>query len=60
MKSHSSYLFGRWVQNAISLATTDTDRKLFKFNAINQLTLWGPVGEISDYAGKQWADLISQ
>ena len=60
MKTHFNYLTGRWVSDAITLGTTDSDRKLFRFNAINQLTLWGPGGEISDYAGKQWTDLISQ
>ena len=27
-------------------------------NARNQITLWGPKGEIVDYARKQWAGLI--
>ncbi|KAF7196460.1 Alpha-N-acetylglucosaminidase [Pseudocercospora fuligena] len=30
----------------------------FEYNARNQVTLWGPNGEISDYASKQWAGLI--
>lgn len=60
MRSHRSYLLGRWVESAEALATTQSDKELFRYNAINQVTLWGPDGEISDYAGKQWADLISQ
>ncbi|RZF39285.1 hypothetical protein LSTR_LSTR016239 [Laodelphax striatellus] len=27
-------------------------------NARNQITLWGPNGEIKDYAAKQWAGLV--
>lgn len=28
---------------------------LYEYNARNQITLWGPSGEIKDYANKQWA-----
>ena len=28
---------------------------MFEYNARNQITLWGPNGEIVDYANKQWA-----
>ena len=31
------------------------DEKLFEYNARNQITLWGPNGEIKDYANKQWS-----
>ena len=31
----------------------------YEYNARNQITLWGPTGEISDYASKQWGGLIS-
>lgn len=30
----------------------------YEYNARNQITLWGPTGQISDYASKQWAGLI--
>lgn len=30
-----------------------------EYNARNQITLWGPDGEISDYASKSWAGLVS-
>jgi alpha-N-acetylglucosaminidase len=29
-----------------------------EYNARNQITLWGPTGQINDYASKQWAGLI--
>jgi len=32
--------------------------QILDFNARNQVTLWGPNGEISDYASKQWSGLI--
>lgn len=39
--------------------TTLTDRaNFYEYNARNQITLWGPRGEISDYGSKQWGGLI--
>lgn len=31
----------------------------YEYSARNQLTLWGPTGQISDYASKSWAGLVS-
>lgn len=31
----------------------------YEWNARNQITLWGPRGEIRDYAIKQWAGVIA-
>ncbi|KAL1296494.1 hypothetical protein AAFC00_000006 [Neodothiora populina] len=31
---------------------------LYEYNARNQITLWGPTGQISDYASKQWGGLV--
>ena len=31
-----------------------------EYTARNQLTLWGPNGEINDYASKQWAGLVGE
>ena len=41
------------VPNA-SLAVQDN----LEFNARNQITLWGPRGEINDYAKKEWGGLV--
>ena len=30
----------------------------FLFNAKNQITLWGPHGEINDYSTRQWNGLV--
>eukprot|EP01116_Phalansterium_solitarium_P022425 TRINITY_DN7402_c0_g1_i2.p1 TRINITY_DN7402_c0_g1~~TRINITY_DN7402_c0_g1_i2.p1 ORF type:complete len:189 (-),score=92.72 TRINITY_DN7402_c0_g1_i2:599-1165(-) len=38
--------------------TTDAEKALLEFNARNQLTLWGPTGQINDYASKPWAGLL--
>ncbi|KAI9642550.1 hypothetical protein NHQ30_009355 [Ciborinia camelliae] len=31
-----------------------TQTEFFAYNARNQITLWGPTGQISDYASKSW------
>jgi alpha-N-acetylglucosaminidase len=38
---------------------TEEEKTLLEFNARNQVTLWGPRGEIADYASKQWSGLLS-
>ena len=48
--------FGRWQQwsrQVIPNAST-TLKDHVEFNARNQITLWGPNGEINDYARKEW------
>lgn len=34
------------------------DESNFLFNAKNQITLWGPHGEINDYSTRQWNGLV--
>ena len=46
---------GPWLESAKSAANDSTEAKQFEYNARNQITLWGPRGEILDYANKQWA-----
>lgn len=31
----------------------------YEWNARNQISLWGPRGEIRDYAAKQWAGVVA-
>jgi len=53
------YLLGDWLETAKSWAVNDEQKTLYEYNARNQITLWGPQGEISDYASKQWSGLLS-
>ncbi|KIW99859.1 uncharacterized protein Z518_10787 [Rhinocladiella mackenziei CBS 650.93] len=39
-------------------ASNGITSKYLAYNAVNQITLWGPAGEISDYASRQWAGLV--
>lgn len=31
----------------------------YEYNARNQITLWGPTGQVNDYSSRQWGGLIS-
>jgi alpha-N-acetylglucosaminidase len=57
LASDKIYLLGRWINRAIKIAPDTQYQKLFEFNARNQITLWGPDGNINDYAAKSWAGL---
>ena len=56
-----NYLFGTWQHAARNSPNTNTDaeRANREYNARNQVTLWGPSGQINDYAAKQWNGLVS-
>lgn len=59
LATNQNYLLGQWISRARSWATeSEAEADQFEFNARNQLTLWGPVGEINDYAAKHWAGLV--
>ena len=57
LASDKIYLLGRWINNAIKIAPIGKYQDLFEYNARNLLTLWGPDGNINDYARKSWAGL---
>ncbi|RVE60057.1 hypothetical protein OJAV_G00194500 [Oryzias javanicus] len=58
LNSDRNFLLGRWLEQAQSLALDEPEAQLYDTNARNQLTLWGPSGEILDYANKQWGGLL--
>ncbi|XP_047117354.1 alpha-N-acetylglucosaminidase isoform X1 [Schistocerca piceifrons] len=57
--SSEAFLLGAWLKSAKALATTPLEESLYEYNARNQITLWGPDGEITDYATKQWSGIVS-
>jgi len=60
LATNVNYLLGRWINDAKRWGFNDTtNEKLVVFNAKNQVTLWGPDGQITDYAAKAWAGLFS-
>jgi alpha-N-acetylglucosaminidase len=56
-----NFLLGTWIADAARWGNGDpTITAQWVFNARNQITLWGPDGEINDYAAKNgWAGLVS-
>lgn len=53
-----NFLLGKWLESAKNLSTNRAERQLFEINARNQITIWGPNGQIVDYAMKQWSGMI--
>jgi len=40
------FLLGVWLENAKNMSTSDRERRLYEYNARNQITLWGPDGNV--------------
>ncbi|XP_048470464.1 alpha-N-acetylglucosaminidase isoform X2 [Rhincodon typus] len=59
LSSDRHFIVGRWLQTARSLATNEEEAELYEFNARSQITLWGPGGNLLDYANKQWGGLVN-
>lgn len=45
--------------NSSSLSDLTKTQQFFAYNARNQVTIWGPTGQIEDYASKSWGGLVS-
>ncbi|XP_038160453.1 alpha-N-acetylglucosaminidase [Cyprinodon tularosa] len=58
LSSNQNFLLGTWLERARSKALNEREARLYDMNARNQITLWGPSGEILDYANKQWGGLV--
>lgn len=58
LQTDEQFLLGKWLTSAKSLATNHLEEQQYEYNARNQITIWGPNGEIVDYAVKQWASVV--
>lgn len=58
LATNKNFLLGRWIESAKKLANYPSERRLFEMNARNQITSWGPNGQIVDCATKQWSGII--
>ncbi|XP_013141078.1 PREDICTED: uncharacterized protein LOC106105334 [Papilio polytes] len=56
LATNKNFMLRDWLSAARSVSNDNTF--LYDLNARNQITLWGPNGEITDYACKQWAELF--
>ncbi|KAH0956765.1 hypothetical protein HN011_009096 [Eciton burchellii] len=59
LASGNNFLLGTWLAQAKDMAVNDEERRSYEYNARNQITLWGPNGEIRDYANKQWSGVVA-
>jgi hypothetical protein len=59
LATNPNFLLGSWTSSARSWAANSAEASQLQFNALNQITLWGPQGEINDYAAKQWSPLVA-
>ncbi|XP_044749402.1 alpha-N-acetylglucosaminidase [Coccinella septempunctata] len=54
-----AFSLDEWIKSARKAGSTPEEKDLFEYNARNQVTLWGPNGEIMNYAIKQWSGVVS-
>ncbi|VCX37731.1 unnamed protein product [Gulo gulo] len=59
LASDSRFLLGTWLEQARTAAVSETEAHFYEQNGRYQLTLWGPEGNILDYANKQLAGLVA-
>jgi alpha-N-acetylglucosaminidase len=57
--TNSAFSLSSWLSAARAASTNTTLQSFYEYNARNQITLWGPSGEISDYASKSWGGLLT-
>ena len=43
------FLLGVWLESAKNMSTGDQERRLYEYNARNQITLWGPDGNVCSW-----------
>ena len=60
LSTNPAFSLSTWISAARSLTANTTLADFYEYNARNQITLWGPNGEIDDYASKSWGGLVSQ
>ena len=58
--TNEHFRLSTWLKKAEAWADGNlTEMEIYTNDAKNQVTLWGPNGEISDYASKDWSGLVS-
>eukprot|EP00697_Spironema_sp_BW2_P001893 gnl/Spiro4/12539_TR6633_c0_g1_i1.p1 gnl/Spiro4/12539_TR6633_c0_g1~~gnl/Spiro4/12539_TR6633_c0_g1_i1.p1 ORF type:complete len:791 (+),score=215.85 gnl/Spiro4/12539_TR6633_c0_g1_i1:39-2411(+) len=60
LSSDVHFSLDQWIADARAWANDSSTADMYEWNARNQVTLWGPNGEIRDYASKLWSGLTGQ
>jgi alpha-N-acetylglucosaminidase len=58
LSTNKHFSLSTWLASARSFAHTANMTAYYEYNARNQITLWGPNGEINGYASKVWGGLV--
>lgn len=59
LDTNENFRLDTWTDRARAWAIHNSSiADLYEYDARNQVTLWGPKGEIGDYASKDWSGLI--
>lgn len=54
-----NFLLGVWLEGAKHWANTESERRLYEWNARNLITLWGPPDSaLHEYAARQWSGMF--
>lgn len=48
LRTNKHFLLGKWIEAARFLGATPEEKDRFEYNARNQVTIWGPNGEINN------------
>lgn len=58
--TNENFQLATWIDRAVARAEGNAEYAAFyEYDARNQITLWGPTGEVNDYASKDWSGLVS-
>ncbi|KAJ5633385.1 hypothetical protein N7490_009724 [Penicillium lividum] len=59
LRTNENFHLDSWINRAVFRAQGNkTLAEFYEYDARNQITLWGPRGELTDYASKQWSGLV--
>lgn len=59
LSTDPNFMLGPWISWARGWSNVTKEQDWLEFNARNQITLWGPHGNINDYAARSWGGLVS-
>ncbi|TAJ11318.1 alpha-N-acetylglucosaminidase [Marinilabiliaceae bacterium JC017] len=58
LATHSSFLLGRWIEEARAMGADEAEADYYENNARNIITTWGGKAQsLNDYANRSWAGL---
>jgi len=61
LATQSSFLLGKWIENAKSFGASEEEQKYYEHNARNIITTWGASAQsLNDYANRSWAGLTKE